>query len=168
LATYLLHVQKLEKIFDVLDLHHVPHADNAVIDDLSTKASTWAPMPDGVFERRLLRPTAQPAESSERGETSTSKLAVPVALFSWSPPRIVCVTGDSVHPDVQDPDARVGPDTWIMEIRGYLKDNTLRDEHASVERIVRMAKRYTLVEGDLYRRGANDVLLRYIIREEGC
>jgi hypothetical protein len=73
-----------------------------------------------------------------------------------------------VHPDVQDPDARVGPDTWIMEIRGYMKDNTLRDEHASVERIVRMAKRYTLVEGDLYRRGANDVLLRYIIREEGC
>jgi hypothetical protein len=36
-------------------------------------------MPEGVFERRLLRPTAQPAELGEGGETSTSKLAVPVA-----------------------------------------------------------------------------------------
>jgi transposase InsO family protein len=29
-----------------------------VADDLSVKASTWAPVPEDVFERRLLRPTA--------------------------------------------------------------------------------------------------------------
>jgi ribonuclease HI len=39
LAAYL-HVQKLEKDFDVLDLQHVPRANNAVADELSTKAST--------------------------------------------------------------------------------------------------------------------------------
>jgi hypothetical protein len=33
------------------------------------------------------------------------KLALPAALFSWSPPRIVGVTWDSVHPSAQDPDA---------------------------------------------------------------
>jgi hypothetical protein len=54
LITYLLHGKKLEKDFEVLDLHHVPRTDNAVVDDLSTKASTWAPVPDGVFEMRLL------------------------------------------------------------------------------------------------------------------
>jgi hypothetical protein len=31
-----------------------------------------------------------------------------------------------------------------------------------------LAKRYTLVEGDLYRRGNNGVLIRCIIRDEGC
>jgi ribonuclease HI len=51
LATYLLHVQKLEKDFNVLDLHHIPHVENEVADDLSTKASTWTPVLDGVFER---------------------------------------------------------------------------------------------------------------------
>jgi hypothetical protein len=51
LATYLLHVQKLEKDFVVLDLHHIPRAENVIVDDLSTKASTWGPVPDGVFER---------------------------------------------------------------------------------------------------------------------
>jgi hypothetical protein len=76
--------------------------------------------------------------------------------------------GDSVNPDAQDPDAQVGPDAWITEIWDYLKDNILPDEHVSAERIVRVAKRYTLVEGDLYRRGANDILMRCITQEDGC
>jgi ribonuclease HI len=79
LTTYLLHVRKLEKDFTALELQHVPRADNLAADDLSVKASTWAPVPEGVFERWLLRPTAQPAELGEGGETSTSKLAIPVA-----------------------------------------------------------------------------------------
>jgi ribonuclease HI len=58
LAACLLHVQKLEKDFDVLDLHHISRAENAVVDDLSTKASTWAPIPNGVFERWLQQPIA--------------------------------------------------------------------------------------------------------------
>jgi hypothetical protein len=38
----------------------------------------------------------------------------------------------------------------------------------SAERIVRLAKRYTMVEGDLYHRGANGILMRCITQEEGC
>jgi hypothetical protein len=57
------------------------------------RASTWTPVPEGVFERRLLRPTAQPAELDEGGETSTSKLAVPVAYHLQNPPKTVCATG---------------------------------------------------------------------------
>jgi hypothetical protein len=91
LATYLLHVRKLEKDFMALELQHVPRATNSAADDLSVKASTWAPVPEGVFKRRLLRPTAQPAKLGEGGETNTSKLAVLVA--SQNPPKIVCATG---------------------------------------------------------------------------
>jgi hypothetical protein len=36
-----------------------------------------------------------------------------------------------------------------MEIQDYLKDNILPDEHVSAEQIVRVSKRYTLVEGDI-------------------
>jgi hypothetical protein len=53
LAAYLLLVQKMEKDFEVLDLQHVHRANNAVNNELSTKASTWAPVPDGVFKRKL-------------------------------------------------------------------------------------------------------------------
>jgi ribonuclease HI len=92
LVAYLLHVRKLEKDFIALELQHVPRANNSVADELSTRASTSAPVPEGVFERRLLRPTAQPAEPGKGGETSTSKLAVPVAFHLQNPPRIVCAT----------------------------------------------------------------------------
>jgi hypothetical protein len=95
-------------------------------------------------------------------------MAVPVVLVPWSPPRVVDVTGDSVHPSVQDPEAQASPDTWITEIRTYMKDKILSDDMAFADRITRLAKRYTLVEGDLYRRGANGVLMRCITREEGC
>jgi hypothetical protein len=113
LAAYLFHVQKLEKDFEVLDLQHVPLANNAVIDELSTMASTWAPVSDGVFERKLQRPIARPTKPGQEGEMSTPKL---VALIPWSPPCIIGITGDSVHPNAHDPEAQVGPDAWITEI----------------------------------------------------
>jgi ribonuclease HI len=53
LAAYLLHARKLKKDFEVLDLQHIPRAENAVANDLSAKASTSAPVPDGVLERKL-------------------------------------------------------------------------------------------------------------------
>jgi hypothetical protein len=60
-----------------------------------------------------------------------------------------------------------GPDAWTFEIRDYLKENILPKGHVSAERIVRLAKHYTTVEGDLYRRGANGILMRCITQEEG-
>jgi hypothetical protein len=139
-----------------------------VADDLSMKSSTSAPVSDGVFERWLQQPTAWAAHPGEGGETSTSKLAVPMVLIPWSPPSNVGIIRDSVYPGGQDPNAQVGPNTWIMEIRTYLKDSILPEDNASTDQIARLAKRYTLVEGDLYRRGTNGILIRCITWEEGC
>jgi hypothetical protein len=91
-----------------------------------------------------------------------------MAMLPWSSPRIVGITGDSVHPGAQDLDAQVDPDAWITEIRDYLKDNILLDEYASAEWIVCVAKRYVLVEGNLYRCGTNGIILWCTTREEGC
>jgi hypothetical protein len=124
-------------------------------------------MPKGVFERRLLRPTAQPAELGEGGETSTSKLAVPVALHLQNPPRIVCATGGPTNPLAPQLVSQSGLDAWISKIRDYLKENILPKDHVSAERIVRLAKRYAVVEGDLYHRGNNGILMRCITQEEG-
>jgi hypothetical protein len=167
LVAYLLHVQKLEKDFEVLHLHHIPRAENAVADDLSTKVSTWTLVPDGVFERWLQQPTARLAEPGKGSETSTSRLVIPAALIRWSPLRIVGVMGNSMHPGAQASEAQVGPDTWIMEIRTYLKDDILPDDSASAHQIARLANIYMLVEGDLYRCGTNGILMWCISREEG-
>jgi ribonuclease HI len=160
LAAYLLHVRKLEKDFTALELQHVPWANNSAADDLSVKASTWAPVPEGVFERRLSRPTTQPVELDEGGESSTSKLVVPVA--SQNPPKTVCATGGPARTLAPQPISQSGPDAWISEIRDYLKEKIFLEDHVSAERIVRLAKRYAMVEGDLYRRGANNIHMRCI------
>jgi ribonuclease HI len=167
LVAYLLHVRKLEKDFTALELQHVPWADNSAADELSQRASTWAPVPEGIFERWLLRPTAQPAELGEGDETRTSKLAVPVAYHLQNPPKTVCATGGPASPLAPQPVSQSGPDAWISEIRDYLKENILPEDHVSAERIVRLAKRYAVVEGDLDRRGANGILMRCITQEEG-
>ena len=89
LAAYLIHVRKLEEDFDALELQHIPREFNSAADDLSTRASTWAPMLEGVFERWLLKPTTQPAELGEGDQASTSKLAVLAAFHPWCSPRVV-------------------------------------------------------------------------------
>jgi hypothetical protein len=55
-----------------------------------------------------------------------------------------------MHPSAQDLEAQVGLDTWITEIRTYLKDNILPNDSAPIDWISRLAKRYTMGEGDLY------------------
>jgi hypothetical protein len=151
----------------VLELQHVPCEGNSVADALSTRASTQAPVLEGVFQRRLLKPSAQPAELGEGGRTSTSKLAVPAMLHPWSPPRVVCSLEDPEDLREPCPVSQESPDAWISKIRDYLKDNFLPEDQASVERIVRMAKWYTVVEGDLYRHDTNGILMRCITQEEG-
>ena len=56
-----------------------------------------------------------------------------------------------------------------MDLRdsGLPEESILPEDHVSVERIVRLAKRYTMVEGGLCRRGANGILMRCITQEEG-
>jgi hypothetical protein len=68
---------------------------------------------------------------------------------------------------VPQPVSQSGPDAWISEIQDYLKENILPEDHVSIERIVRLAKRYAVVEGNLYRRGTNGILMRCITQEEG-
>jgi hypothetical protein len=73
-----------------------------------------------------------------------------------------------MNPSAQDPDAQASSNAWITDIQDYLKDNILPNEHISIEQIDSVAKRYTLVEGDLYRSGSNDVLMWCKTQEDGC
>jgi hypothetical protein len=131
----------------VLELQHVPREGNSAVDALSAKASTQAPVPEGVFQRRLLKPSAQPAGLGEGGRTSVSKLAVQAVLHPWSPPRVVCTLEGPEDLEEPCPVSQEGPNVWISKVRDYVKDNFLPEDQASAERIVRMAKWYTVVEG---------------------
>jgi transposase InsO family protein len=55
----------------------------------------------------------------------------------------------------------------MTDIRAYLDNNTLPKDRAEAEKLARISKRYVLVEGTLYRRAANGMLLKCISREQG-
>jgi hypothetical protein len=133
-------MRKLEKDFNALELQHVPREGNSAADALSVRASTQASVPEGVFQRWLLKPSAQPTELGEGGQTSTMKLAVPAALHPWGLPRMVCTIEGPEDLMELHPNSQRGPDSWISEIRDYLKDNFLPEDQASAECIVRFAK----------------------------
>jgi hypothetical protein len=88
-------------------------------------------------------------------------------VASQNPPKAVYATGGPASPLASQPISHSGPDAWISEIRDYLKENILPEDHVSTERIVRLAKRYAVVEGDLYHRGPNGIHMRCITQEEG-
>jgi hypothetical protein len=92
---------------------------------------------------------------------------VPVESHLQNPPKTVYAIGHPASPLAPQPISQSGPDAWISEIGDYLKENILPEDHVSAECIVWLAKRYVVVEGDLYRRGANGILMRCITQEEG-
>jgi hypothetical protein len=65
-----------------------------------------------------------------------------------------------------------GPDQeptfdWMNPIMMFLSNQPLSDDDAKVERIEHKAKIYHLIDGVLYRQGANGTMMWCISREEG-
>jgi hypothetical protein len=52
-------------------------------------------------------------------------------------------------------------------VKMFLNNHPLLDDDAEVKRITRKTKIYHLIDGVLYRQGANDMMMQRISREEG-
>ena len=58
-------------------------------------------------------------------------------------------------------------DTWMAPIYEYLQTGSVPEDDLEADRLSRKAKMYTLVEGVLYKRGTQGVLMRCIPQSEG-
>nr|ABA99783.1 retrotransposon protein, putative, unclassified [Oryza sativa Japonica Group] len=148
---YVRQVRRMERHFDGIELRHVPRRDNTVADELSRLASSRAQTPPGAFEERLAQPSARP---DPLGETDAPD----------RPPMPVGVQASG--PEGSAPSS-LRLIAWIAEIQAYLTDKTLPEDREGSERVQRISKRYVLVEGTLYRRAANGILLKCIPQEQG-
>jgi hypothetical protein len=52
-------------------------------------------------------------------------------------------------------------------IRPYLDNQPSLDDNTEVERIASKFRMYHLIDGVLYRQGANEMMMKYIFKEEG-
>jgi ribonuclease HI len=195
LAAYLIEVKKLELGFEAIEYVFIPRDSNTEADELSVIASSRQPPPMGVFDRKIPVPSARPADpGAEGGHDVLPETLVTTSILPYAGDRTGTsgasglATGEAhdpvrgsgdILPHAEDSTGTyrasglaVGgtqrtSSAWIDEIRIYLSDNILPDDDAAAKRVTRQARRYTLVEGDLYQRGANGVYLRCITREKG-
>jgi hypothetical protein len=54
---------------------------------------------------------------------------------------------------------------WMSPIRAYLDNQPPSDDNVEVERIARKSRMYHLIDGVLYRQGANRMMMKCIPRE---
>jgi hypothetical protein len=120
----------------------------------------WSHVLVVVLEPYVPHSIVRPAAPDARGPAGTAEPAAPVAPLVGGPPLAIFPIGPPPDLSAQGHPTQVSSNAWITEIQSYLKDNILPQQDEGIERIVRLAKRYTFVEGDLYRCGANNILMR--------
>jgi hypothetical protein len=138
MAEYLAKVRRLEKFFDGFEVRYVPRLGSRDADHLAWIASFRAPTPPDVILERLAKLSVKAIEPSED-------------------------TGVMV---IDGPDQQSGCD-WMSQIRSYLENRPLADDNAEIERIARKSRMYHVIDGVLYRQGANGMMMRCITKGEG-
>jgi hypothetical protein len=56
---------------------------------------------------------------------------------------------------------------WMSPIKAYLDNQPISDDNVEIEHIVRKSRMYHLIDGVLYRQGANDMMMKCISKDEG-
>jgi hypothetical protein len=55
----------------------------------------------------------------------------------------------------------------MSPIKAYLDNQLISYDNAEIERITRRSRMYHLIDGVLYRQGANDIMMKCISKDEG-
>jgi hypothetical protein len=55
----------------------------------------------------------------------------------------------------------------MSPIKAYLDNQLISDDNAEIKRITRRSRMYHLIDGVLYRQGANDIMMKCISKDEG-
>jgi ribonuclease HI len=140
MAEYLAEVHRMEKFFYGFEVRYVPCLDNRDADHLAWIASSKAPTPLDVIVEKLFKPSVKPEESIDQEEL------------------VLMIIDEPAQQPVDD---------WMRPIRAYLDNQPPLDDNVEVERIARKSRMYHLIDGVLFRQGANGMMMKCISREEG-
>jgi ribonuclease HI len=144
MAAYCQAVRDLEGKFHGLELHHVLHDYNKAADVLAKTTSSRSPIPHGVFTSDQHAPSVR-AEGEKPAEVPE-----PEVMVIDQPPEV----------NLEDPD-------WRFPILKWLVEGKLPSDQTEARRIARRAKAFVLIDDELYKSGAADILMRCILRDQG-
>jgi hypothetical protein len=131
----------MEKFFDGFEVRYISRLDNCDVDHLAWITSSRVPTPPDVFIKKLTKPSIKPAEEG---------------IYAAKPDLMV----------IDEPDQELAYD-WMSSIKMFLDNQPPSGDNTEVECITRKSKIYHMIDGVLYRWGANDMMMKCISIEEG-
>jgi ribonuclease HI len=162
-------VRALEDKFYGIELNHVPHLYNEEADKLAKIASGRITVPPNVFARDVTKPSVNldPNPSSHEepsGAPSSPTGAEPMDEDPSNEAYVLSLLegygADEAEAMDTEPVPSVGD--WRDKYIAWMDRGELPSDRSEVRRITKMAKSFTLIDGELYKRAASGVLQRCI------
>jgi hypothetical protein len=158
-------VRALEDKFYGIELNHVPRRYNEEADELSKIASGRITIPSNVFARDIAQPSvtlelhpsnctepsgahSNPAGTEPMDEDPSNEAYVLSLLEGYGAGKVEAM---DVEPAPSEVDRR---DKYIA----WMNRGELPSDRSEARRIARMAKSFTLVDGEVYKRSASGIL----------
>ncbi|KAK1646769.1 hypothetical protein QYE76_064574 [Lolium multiflorum] len=138
MAAYRDEVDEIAKCFLGYEVKYVRRDDNTAADMLSKLGSGRKPIPPGVFLEHLRVPSVKGA-NPENPDLAVSPAKEVMAIIP----------------------------AWTQPFLDYLIDQKLPEDEVHARQIIRRARFYTIVDGQLYKRSANGVFLKCVSSQDG-
>jgi hypothetical protein len=137
MTDYLAEVRRME-FFDGFEVRYIPRLDNRDTDHLAWIASSRAPIPSDVIVEKLTKASIKSVETLRETD-------------------LMIIDGAEQQPEVD----------WMSSIKAYLDNQPISYDNAEIKRITHKSRMYHLIDGVLYKQGANGMMMKYISKDEG-
>jgi ribonuclease HI len=156
-------VRALEDKFYGIELNHVPRRYNEEADDLAKIASGRITVPPNVFARDVAQPSVnlEPCPSSH--EEPSGAPSSPTGAYVLS----LLEGYGADEAEAMDTEPAPSEGDWRDKYIAWMDRGELPSDRSEARRITRMAKSFTLVDGELYKRAMSGILQRCVPIPQG-
>jgi hypothetical protein len=167
-------VRALEDKFYGIKLNHIPRRYNEEADELAKIASGRITVPPNVFVRDIARPSVnlEQTPSSQEEPSGASSNPVGAEPMDEDPSNEAFVLSllegyGADETDAMDTKPAPRAEDWRAKYHAWMDRGELPSDRSEARRIARMAKSFTLIDGELYKHTASGVLQRCIPIPQG-
>jgi hypothetical protein len=167
-------MRALEDKFYGIELNHVPRRYNEEADELAKIASGQITVPPNVFTRDIAQPSValelHPSNCTEpSGAPSNPTGAEPMDEDPSNEAFVLSLLEGYGADEAEAMDVEPAPSgaNWRDKYIAWMDRGELPSDRSEARRIARMAKSFALVDGELYKRAASDILQRCVPIREG-
>jgi hypothetical protein len=158
-------VQALEDKFYSIELNHVPRRYNEEANELAKIASRRITVPPNVFARDVAQPSVNlephPSNCAEpSGAPSNAAGAEPMDEDPSNEAYVLSLLEGYGADEAEAMDAELAPSVvdWRDKYIAWIDRGELPSDRSEARHIARMAKSFTIVNGELYKRTASGIL----------